>query len=277
MATLYIVGTPIGNREDITLRALRVLGDVGLIAAEDTRHTGRLLKHYDIATPLVSYHEHNETERTPELLARLETTDLALVADAGMPTISDPGYRLVAAAAAAGFPVVPIPGPTAVSAALAAGGLPTDSFLFLGFLPRREQARREALQQVARLPYTLILYEAPQRLTALLADVLAVLGDRPVAVCRELTKLHEEIRRGPAGEMLAYFQAGEVKGEVTVVIGGAPAQSGEPWTDEAVIAAVQTLIAEGVPRKEAAGQVAEASGRRKRDVYQLSLTQPSTS
>ncbi len=271
MATLYIVGTPIGNREDITLRALRVLGEVGLIAAEDTRHTGRLLKHYDIDTPLISYHEHNEVERTPELLARLETTAIALVADAGMPTISDPGYRLVVAASAAGFPVVPIPGPTAVMAALAGSGLPTDSFLFLGFLPRREQARREALQQVADLPYTLILYEAPQRLAALLGDVLTVLGDRPVAVCRELTKLHEEIRRGPAGEVLAYFAAGEVKGEVTVVIGGAPAQSGEPWTDEAVVAAVQTLIAEGVTRKEAAGQVAAASGRRKRDVYQLSL------
>lgn len=271
MATLYIVGTPIGNREDITLRALRVLGEVGLIAAEDTRHTGRLLKHYQINTPLISYHEHNEAERTPELLARLETTDMALVADAGMPTISDPGYRLVAAAQAAGFPVVPVPGPTAAVAALAGSGLPPDSFLFLGFLPRQKKARREALQQVAALPYTLIVYESPHRLTALLADVLAEFGDRPVAVCRELTKLHEEIHRGPAGEVLAYFAEGSVKGEVTVVIGGAPPQSAEPWTDEAVVNAVQTLMAEGVSRKEAAGQVAEASGRRKREVYQLSL------
>lgn len=271
MATLYIVGTPIGNREDITLRALRVLGEVGLIAAEDTRHTGRLLKHYQINTPLISYHEHNEAERTPELLARLETTDMALVADAGMPTISDPGYRLVVAAQAAGFPVVPVPGPTAAVAALAGSGLPPDSFLFLGFLPRQKKARREALQQVAALPYTLIVYESPHRLTALLADVLAEFGDRPVAVCRELTKLHEEIHRGPAGEVLAYFAEGSVKGEVTVVIGGAPPQSAEPWTDEAVVNAVQTLMAEGVSRKEAAGQVAEASGRRKREVYQLSL------
>lgn len=272
MPTLYLVGTPIGNLEDISLRALRVLREVGLVAAEDTRKTGRLLKHYEIEARLISYHEHNEVMRIDEILAHLQAQDVALVSDAGMPGLSDPGYRLVQAAIAAGIKVVPIPGPAAAIAALVSSGLPTDSFLFLGFLPRQQKARREALAAVASLPYTLVLYEAPHRLVALLEDVEEVLGARrPVAVCRELTKLYEEIWRGPAAEAREYFAAGRVRGEITVVIGGAALDEPGRWSEAAVRKAMQAQLAQGVRRKEAAGRVAAQSGWRKREVYDLAL------
>ncbi len=267
---LYLVATPIGNLEDITLRALRVLREVSLIAAEDTRTTGRLLSHYAIETPLISYHDFSGEGRVAELVARLGAGDVALVSDAGTPGLSDPGYRLVRAAIDAGIPVVPIPGPSAVTTALVASGLPTDRFLFLGFLPRRRSARRAALEAVASLPYTLVLYEAPHRVLDLLADAAAVLGDRPATVGRELTKRFEEIWRGPLSAALAHFQsdAGQVRGEFTLVIAGqdAPAKA---WDEPAVRRALAEELAAGRSPREAAAAVAARSGWRKRAVYAL--------
>jgi len=195
MAVLYIVATPIGNLEDITLRALRVLREVGLIAAEDTRTTRKLLNRYDITTPLTSYHEHNRAAKIPILMEALETKDVALVSEAGMPGISDPGYELILEAISAGVPIVPIPGASAVTSSLAISGLPAGEFLFLGFLPRRKGERRDLLESLVEQPYTIVLFEAPHRLQGSLEDVLAVLGDRDIAVCRELTKVHEEVFR----------------------------------------------------------------------------------
>lgn len=267
---LYLIATPIGNLEDITLRALRLLREVRLIAAEDTRTTGRLLAHYEIETPLLSYHEYSTPARLATLVDRLREGDVALVSDAGTPGLSDPGYRLVRAALDAGISVVPIPGPSAVTTALVASGLPTDGFLFLGFLPRRQGGRRQALRAVASLPYTLVLYEAPHRVLALLADVEAVLGDRAVCVARELTKLHEEIWRGSVREARAHFagEEGQVRGEFTVVIGG---HAGEEamWDEARVRQALAEQMANGLSHSEAAAQVAEAAGWRKRDVYSL--------
>lgn len=270
MSTLYLVGTPIGNLEDITLRALRLLREVSLIAAEDTRTTGRLLKHYEIDTPLISFHEYSDEGRVAELVERLAYGDVALVSDAGMPGLSDPGYRLVQAALQAGATVSPIPGPSAVVTALVSSGLPTDSFLFLGFLPRQQKARREALKEVAALTTTLVAYEAPHRLRAFLQDVLEVLGDRAVVVARELTKLYEEIWRSPVSEALQHFAEGDVRGEITVVIAGASPDE-LVWDEDEVRRAMEEQLAQGVRRKEAAANVAERAGWRSRDVYDLSL------
>lgn len=274
MGILYLVGTPIGNMEDITLRALRILREVGVVAAEDTRTTGRLLQHHGIETSLISYHEFSDETRIEELLDRLATTDVALVSDAGMPGLSDPGYRLLQAAVEAGVTVVPIPGPSAAVTALISSGLPTDSFLFLGFLPRQQKARQDALAAVATLPYTLVFYEAPHRLLKSLRDMQAVLGERPVVVARELTKYYEEIWRGSLDGALAYFGRDRVRGEITLVVGGASAEE-VAWDEAAVRRAMAAKLAEGIRRKKAAGQVADQSGWRKREVYDLSLTLPS--
>lgn len=269
MATLYLVGTPIGNLEDITLRALRILREAPLIAAEDTRTTGVLLRHFNIETRMVSFHEHNERERIPELLEWLTTADLALVSDAGMPGLSDPGYRLVQAAVTAGHTITPIPGPSAAITALVSSGLPTDQFLFLGFLPRQAQARRAALADVAGLPYTLVLYEAPHRLLGLLADIQAALGERQICVGRELTKLYEELWRGVAAEALEYFGRTErIRGEITIVVGGAGPTS-TVWTEAQVRARLAQLLAEDVALSQAAAQVAAEAGWRRRAVYSL--------
>ena len=221
--TLYVVATPIGNLEDITLRALRVLKEADLIACEDTRQTQKLLSHYGIEKPTVSYHEHNEAERAAELVVRLEQgATIALVSDAGMPGISDPGYRVVALAVERGIQVIPIPGAVAFASALAASGLPTDAFRFNGFLPAKSGQRKEALEAVRSSSLTEIFYEAPHRLIAALSDVIAVLGaERPVVVARELTKIHEEFVRGTAGDVLRQFESrpGEVKGEIVLLIG----------------------------------------------------------
>lgn len=265
---LYLVATPIGNLEDITLRALRILREVALVAAEDTRTTGRLLAHYEIETPLKSYHEFSGPGRVAELVDRLAVEDVALVSDAGLPGLSDPGYRLVEAAIAAGRTVVPIPGAAAAVTALVASGLPTDRFLFLGFLPRQKKARRAALSEVALLPYTLVVYEAPHRLLALLEDIGAVLGERPLAVARELTKRYEEIWRGDPAAAAAHFGAGPVRGEITVVIAGALADEGR-WAETAVRSAAEAEVAAGRSRKEAARIVAARSGWRPREVYAL--------
>jgi len=219
--TLYLVSTPIGNLEDLTLRAKRVLAEVGVIAAEDTRHTQQLLARYDIHTPLTSYHDHNKEEKAPVLIERLrQGQSIALVSDAGTPTISDPGYLLITGCIAANIPVSPLPGPSAPLAALAASGLPTDAFLFAGFLPRKPGARLKRLEALAPLRETLILFESPHRLVRLLEEVQARLGDRRVAVCRELTKLHEEIIRGRVSEAVERLKGKTVKGEITIVIEG---------------------------------------------------------
>jgi 16S rRNA (cytidine1402-2'-O)-methyltransferase len=231
MATLYVVGTPIGNLEDITLRALRVLREVGLIAAEDTRTTRKLLSHFDIHTPLVSYHDFSGPGKTRRLVERLADTDVALVSDAGMPGLSDPGYPLIRAAIDAGIPVTSVPGPSALVSALVLSGLPSHAFHYLGFLPRKAGARRHALERVARVADTLVLYESPHRLVACLADVETVLGPRPVAAARELTKRFEEIVRGSATEVRAHFEHAPPRGEFVLVIGGDTAARG-PQGDE---------------------------------------------
>ena len=270
MPTLYLVGTPIGNLEDISLRALRILGEVSLIAAEDTRVSGRLLKQYDINTPMTSYHEHSDQARIAAIIDKLSESDVALISDAGMPGLSDPGYRLVQAAIQAGVKVVPVPGPSAVIAALVASGLPTDKYLFHGFLPRQKKARRRTLNALVSLPFTLVFYEAPHRLLALLADIEAVLGDRQVSIGRELTKLYEEIWRGPASAATVYFGRGKIRGELTVVVEGANVVESR-WDETAVKAAFAAEMEKGVGRKEAAATVSLRSKWRKREVYDLTL------
>ncbi len=264
---LYLVATPIGNLEDITLRALRVLREADLIACEDTRQTRKLLEHYGIARPTISYHEHNETVRAPELLEKLAAgSSIALVSDAGTPLVSDPGYRLVTQAAAAGVRVESLPGPSAALAALAASGLPTDEFHFAGFLPVRSAQRRKALARLKDEPATLVFYEAPHRIREMLADVEEVLGDRPVVVARELTKVHEEILRGTAASLRrASFT---LKGEFTVLVGKADA-SREPAGEEGIPIedAVEAQIRAGMSRMDALKAVARARGLSKRDVY----------
>ncbi|MGZ3676045.1 MAG: 16S rRNA (cytidine(1402)-2'-O)-methyltransferase [Ktedonobacterales bacterium] len=280
MGTLYLVATPIGNLEDITMRALRVLREVRLIAAEDTRHTRKLLTHFAIATPLISYHEHSPQARRDALLAALSEGDVALVSDAGTPAISDPGQDLVREALAAGFPVVPIPGAVAAISALIASGLPTDTFTFLGFLPRKPAERRAVLESARAEPRTLILYEAPHRLHALLDDLLAVLGDRQMVAARELTKLHEEWLRGPVSTIRAHYTTATPRGEYTLVIAGAsPSQTGmlppdeqdQRTLEEIARERLRALMEQGMRTREAASQVAQALGLPKRDVYRLAL------
>ena len=278
MGTLYLVATPIGNLEDISLRALRVLREVALIAAEDTRHSRKLLTHYEITTPTISYHEHSPQARREFLLAALAQGDIALISDAGTPALSDPGQDLVCEAIAAGYPVVPIPGPAAAISALIASGLPTGTFIFLGFLPRRAADRRAALERVRSEPHTLIFYEAPHRLLACLDDLLVVLGDRQIAAARELTKLHEQWLRGPISAVRARF-SGEIapRGEFTLVIAGAsptetPGEIERPEDrDAAIQARLRALLAAGLRTRAAAAQIAAEFGLPKREAYALAL------
>ncbi|HLF02933.1 MAG TPA: 16S rRNA (cytidine(1402)-2'-O)-methyltransferase [Anaerolineales bacterium] len=270
MSTLYIVATPIGNLEDISARALRVLREVSLIAAEDTRQTAKLLTHFNIHTPTTSYFEHNKLAKLDLILTRLETDDVALVSDSGFPGISDPGYELVREAIARGYTVTPIPGPSALLAALVVSGFPTDSFVFLGFLPRKAGDRGRLLSANAAETRTLLCLEAPHRLLDSLRDIRREWGDRRVAVCRELTKMHEEIYRGTVDEALAHFGAGEVRGEITLVIEGRrDAEPSEVWDQTRIRAALADLIALGVERKEAAKQIAAQSGWERREVYKI--------
>jgi 16S rRNA (cytidine1402-2'-O)-methyltransferase len=270
MPILYLVGTPIGNLEDISLRALRVLREVGLVAAEDTRTSGRLLKHYEIDTPMVSYHEHSGPGRVEEILERLTEEDVALISDAGMPGLSDPGYRLVRAAIDSSIEIVPIPGPSAGVTTLVASGLPTDSYLFLGFMPRRRKARQAKLREQVDLQFTLVVFEAPHRLLALLEDINKTLGNRELCIGREITKLYEEIWRGSVVDALKYFGERIVKGEITVIIEGKKQVEGQ-WKKAKVREAMAEFMEEGVGRKEAAALVAKESGWRKRDVYNLTI------
>jgi len=268
MGTLYIIATPLGNLEDMSLRALRILREVALIATEDTRTTGRLLKHFDINCPLISYYEHNKLARLDRILATLEEGDVALVSEAGTPLLSDPGYELVRAAIEHDFRVIAIPGPSAVTTALPASGLPTDRFLFLGFLPRRAGDRRRVSEEVKTQTATLVLFEAPHRLYAALVDMAEVLGpDRAIAVCRELTKLHEEIWRGSLAEARQEWNQRQPRGEFTLVVAGA---ASEPSWDEAQVeVALASLITAGETTKDAVRQVTEKSGWSKREVYAL--------
>jgi 16S rRNA (cytidine1402-2'-O)-methyltransferase len=269
---LHLVFTPIGNLEDITLRALRVLKEADVIAAEDTRHTGKLLARYDIRKPLLSLHEHNESARIQNILNKLSAGEsVALVSDAGAPTISDPGYQLVHAAIEAGFQPVPIPGPSAFLAALTASGLPTDRFLFLGFPPRKARARAELLQSLRAEPGALIFYESPRRLPALLTDIARELGpDRPVVIARELTKLHEEFWRGRAEDAARAF-AEPPRGEIVALVGGASADAA-PEITPATMEALAGLLAGGMSVSDAARLLAELTGLPRRALYQRALT-----
>jgi 16S rRNA (cytidine1402-2'-O)-methyltransferase len=262
---LYIVSTPIGNLEDITLRGVRVLREAGLIACEDTRHTRKLLDHLGISKPMVSYHEHNETARAAELVEKLLAgINIALVSDAGTPLLSDPGYRLVESAIAAGIQTVPIPGPSAILSALAGSGLPTDSFHFGGFLPPKVAQRRKILESHREERTTLVFYEAPHRILEALDDIQEVLGERDVVVARELTKLHEEFLRGSAAAIREQFASRPaVKGEITVLIGGPKAVPNPEGAEEAV----RALEQQGVARMDAIKQVAKSRGIPKRELY----------
>lgn len=275
--TLYVVGTPIGNLEDMTFRAVRILQNVDAIAAEDTRHTGKLLQHFQIATPQISYHDHNRQSRTLELLERLQQGNaIALVTDAGMPGISDPGYELVKACAEAGVVVVPIPGPSAAIAALTASGLPCDQFVFEGFLPAKRTARRSRLDVLKTEARTLIFYEAPHRLRQTLQDLTLLGEERQIALARELTKLHEEIWRGTIAEAIAYYEEREPQGEFTLVVsGGDRAQL--VLSEEALKAELRSLFQQGVSRSEASRQLAEQTALPRRQLYQLALSLPTES
>jgi len=265
MPTLYIVATPIGNLEDISFRALRILSDVALIAAEDTRKARILLSTYGIKTRLTSYHEHNKWAKLSYLLSRLEFEDVALVSEAGMPAISDPGYELVVAASERGISIVPIPGPSILVTALAVSGLPTNEFIYVGFLPRKRSERRRFFERVADEGRTIVAFEAPHRLVATLEDILDVLGDRRIAVCRELTKIHEEVFRGAVSAAIAQFR--EPMGEFTLVIEGKP--KGERALTAPVEGELRRLYEQGFSAKEAISQVAKATGVPKRELYRL--------
>jgi 16S rRNA (cytidine1402-2'-O)-methyltransferase len=269
MGTLFLVATPIGNLEDISARALRVLREASLVAAEDTRQTRKLLSHFGLHTTLTAYHEHNKLSRLEAVLGALDRGSVALVSDAGTPGLNDPGYELVRAALAAGHQVVPIPGPSAPIAALVASGLPTDRFFYMGYLERRAAARRSQLATVAGQAATLVALEAPHRLVDSLRDILTVLGNRPLAVARELTKIHEQILRGTVREALDHFERNTPRGEVTLVIGGAPALPPAAWDEPRVRDEVRTRIAAGLSPAKAAAEVASDSGWSRRAVYRL--------
>ena len=268
MPTLYVVPTPIGNLEDITLRALRVLGEVGLVAAEDTRVTRKLLSRHSIRAPLTSFHEHNKTRKLPELLRRLSDEDIALVSDAGSPAINDPGQELIAAAAEAGFEVVALPGASAVTTALVASGVPSNGFVFLGYLPRGKSERAALLSELAAEPRTLVAFETPHRLADSLTDIHAALGDRRIAVCREMTKLHEEIFRGAISGAIDRFT--HPRGEFTLVIEGSPkAPAANP--EEAKTLLSQSK-AEGMTARDAIAAASQATVMSRRELYNLWLS-----
>ncbi|MEW6400391.1 MAG: 16S rRNA (cytidine(1402)-2'-O)-methyltransferase [Chloroflexota bacterium] len=270
MGTLYLVATPIGNLEDMSPRAVRILREARLIAAEDTRHTGRLLKHFQIETPLTSYFEHNKLRKLDSILATLAEGNVALVSDAGMPAINDPGYELVRAALASGLDVRPVPGPSAPISALAVSGLPTDSFLYLGYLPHKANERRKTVGQIANLSYTLIFLESPHRIVESLEDILTALGDRQVCVAREMTKLFEEYWRGTLSAAVEHFKNEPARGEFTLVIEGKRKDVRGIWTEEELRAAIEKgLLKKDKSTKELAAELAEVSGWIKRDIYNL--------
>lgn len=275
--TLYIVATPIGNLEDITLRALRILKEVDLIAAEDTRRTRKLLTHYGIQKPLTSYHEHTGKTKSTQLIHRLrEGCRMALLSDAGTPLLSDPGFRLVQAVIGEGIPVIPIPGPSALTAVLSASGLPTDSFIFEGFLPAKKNARRGKLASLREEERTLVFYEAPHRVRESLLDLLKILGDRAVVLGREVTKIHEEFLRGPVSQVIIEAKRREWRGEITLVVAGAVrVRGGDRERDRdregELRAEIQRLRGEGMRVKEIAEVLGENFSIPKKEVYRLVL------
>jgi 16S rRNA (cytidine1402-2'-O)-methyltransferase len=268
MFALYIVATPIGNLEDITLRALRVLREAGLIAAEDTRKTRNLLSHYGIKTPLTSYYEHNKQSKLPLLLDHLQRHDVALVSEAGTPGMSDPGYEIILAAIQRGIPVIPVPGPSAIVVALVISGLPTDRFTYLGFLPRKRSDRVRLLKSVEDQGHTLVAFEAPHRLANSLADMADTLGDRRIAVVREATKLHEEVFRGKITEAMAHFQ--KPRGEHTLVIEG-KRESAEPGLTPDVEDQIRFLQSQGVTAKQAMATLVQSTGLSRKELYRAWL------
>jgi 16S rRNA (cytidine1402-2'-O)-methyltransferase len=267
MGTLYLVATPIGNLEDMSPRAVRILKESSLIAAEDTRHTGKLLKHFEIETPITSYFEHNKINKLDFILEKLSVGDVALVSDAGTPAINDPGYELVRAALASGFDVRPVPGPSASLAALTVSGLPTDSFLYLGYLPHKTSERHKSMGQVGNLSYTLIFLESPYRIVESLEDLLSVLGDRRICVAREMTKMFEEYWRGTLSGAVAYFKSQPARGEFTLVVEGKPKDESEKWTEEQLSAVIEAGLKSGKSAKEMSAELAAQSGWNKKDVY----------
>jgi 16S rRNA (cytidine1402-2'-O)-methyltransferase len=269
MGTLYLVATPIGNLEDMSPRAVRTLRQARLIAAEDTRVTRRLLTHFDLHTPLTSYFEHNKLTKLDAILTALAEGDVALVSDAGTPTINDPGYELVKAALEAGHSICPIPGPSAPLAALSASGLPTSSFLYLGYLPRKSSERQALAGQIGNLPYTLIFLESPQRLLAALKDLEFSLGDRQIAVARELSKVHEEIWRGTISMAHAHFSQNEPRGEFTLLVAGKTKSEKQKWTEDKVMIAIKFGLKLGESPSALAKRVAQESGWERREVYNL--------
>ena len=268
MGILYLVATPIGNLEDMSPRAIRILREAVLIAAEDTRHTGKLLKHFEIKTKMTSYFEHNKLSKTDFILSKLEDGDVAVVSDAGSPAINDPGYELVVTALASGFDVRPVPGPSAPIAALTVSGLPTDSFLYLGYLPHKATERRKSLRQVANLTYTLIFLESPYRIVDALEDILSELGDRQICVAREMTKMFEEYWRGMVSGALEYFKSQPARGEFTLVIGGAEKSLGV-WTEAEMVTAIKFGLEAGESPSRLSKRLAEESEWNKREVYRL--------
>ena len=267
MGTLYLVATPIGNLEDLSPRAVRILGEVRLIAAEDTRVTRKLLTHFGLHTLLTSYFEHNKLTKLEAILSALNEGDVVLVSDAGTPTINDPGYELVRTALEAGHSVCPIPGPSAPLAALAASGLPTDSFLYLGYLPRKSSERKAQGGQIANFPYTLIFLESPHRLLVALKDLEFCLGDRQIAIARELTKLHEEIWRGSISAAHAYFTQNEPRGEFTLVVAGKTKIEKQKWTEGKVTIAIKFGMKLGESPSALAKRVARESGWERKEIY----------
>jgi len=269
MGTLYLVATPIGNLEDMSPRAIRILREASLIAAEDTRHTGKLLKHFKIETALTSYFEHNKLNKLDLILDKLSSGDVALVSDAGMPAINDPGYELVRAALASSHDVVPVPGPSAPVTALAVSGLPTDSFLYLGYLPSKTSDRHKRLQEMESHPYTLIFFESPHRIVESLEDILSVLGDRRICAAREMTKLFEEYWRGTLSGAVEYFKSQPARGEFTLVIEGKTKTEKGLWTEEELLAAIASALQAEKSAKEISVELAEQSGWNKKEVYRL--------
>lgn len=268
--TLFLVSTPIGNLEDITHRAIRVLGEVNLIACEDTRHTRKLLNHYNINTRTISYHEHNERERAAELMKLLsDGSNVAIVTDAGTPGISDPGFRLARLAIEGGVTVVPVPGPSALVAALVATGLPADEFFFGGFLPSRSGARRTKLKELEAIPATLIFYEAPHRIAATLKDALEILGEREAVVARELTKMHEEIARGRLSDLAERFSNDKARGEIVLIIGSEliATNAEKEVSLPSIGSLVSTLENEGMDHRAALKKAARALGLTRAEAY----------
>ena len=269
MGTLYLVATPIGNLEDMSPRAVRILREASLIAAEDTRHTGKLLKHFQIGTPLTSYFEHNKLNKLDFILEKLSTGDVALVSDAGTPAVNDPGYELVKAALDSNYDVRPVPGPSAPITALTVSGLPTDSFLYLGYLPHKTSERHKRLEEVQSQPYTLVFLESPYRIVEALEDILSILGERRICVAREMTKMFEEYWRGNVRGAVEYFKSQPARGEFTLVVEGKQSEDGRRWTEEELLRAIQRELKTEKSAKEISAELVEPSGWNKRDIYAI--------